>query len=80
MSTSHSRTVWSPAPVASSLPPGANCAETIGLAWPGSVDVQRVTARTRKTACGTYTTRTACSVDAPPIAAASDEDTSSSAT
>eukprot|EP00962_Isochrysis_galbana_P006137 scaffold1658_cov115-Isochrysis_galbana.AAC.22 len=51
--TSHSRTQWSPDPVASTRPSAEKLDDRMASEWPDSVDVHRVTARTRKTAWGT---------------------------
>ena len=52
-------------PVASVEPSGANATHTIASEWPARVEVQRVTALTRNTACGMYTIDRHSSIDAP---------------
>ena len=60
---SQKRTLLSPLPEARRRPSGEKLTDSTASAWPGSVAVQRATARTRKTACGWYTTRSTDSTD-----------------
>eukprot|EP01139_Manchomonas_bermudensis_P020465 Amastigsp_a678841_165.p2 type:complete len:357 gc:universal Amastigsp_a678841_165:1291-221(-) len=65
VSTSQSRTVVSPEPDAARSESGLKCVERTASVCPGIVPVHRVTARTRKSACGWYTITIADSVERP---------------
>jgi hypothetical protein len=57
------RTVLSPEPEASRLPSGENCTASTDSVWPAMAAEQRVTARTRNSACGWNTMRSTPSTD-----------------